>query len=166
MDHTSTELPKRSLKTYFPLFLILLFIIGGVGHLSWIRGSSVLWMSDFMGLFFLVFSFFKLLDLPGFVNAYKRYDIPSKYIPFWAWIYPFIELVFGVLYLRGINHPYLHGAVLFVLGISIIGVCKSVLGKQTIQCACLGVGFQLPMSVITIIEDLLMIGMALSFFLF
>ena len=46
------------------------------------------------------------------------------------------------------------------MSISIIGVLQSVLNKKKIQCACLGVVFDLPMSTVTIIEDALMIGMS------
>jgi hypothetical protein len=44
--------------------------------------------------------------------------------------------------------------------VSIIGVLQSVFNKRKIKCACLGAVFNLPMSTITIIEDLLMIGMS------
>ena len=47
-----------------------------------------------------------------------------------------------------------------VMGFSSIGVIQSVLNKKRIQCACLGAVFNLPMSTVTIIEDLLMIVMA------
>jgi hypothetical protein len=49
---------------------------------------------------------------------------------------------------------------LLVMGISIIGVIQSVLQKRKIKCVCLGTGFNLPMSTVTIIEDGLMIAMA------
>ena len=44
--------------------------------------------------------------------------------------------------------------------VSIIGVLQSVFNKRKIQCACLGAVFNLPMSTVTIIEDLLMITMS------
>ena len=46
--------------------------------------------------------------------------------------------------------------------ISLVGVLKSVLNKQKIQCACLGAVFNLPMSTVTIIEDALMILMSVA----
>lgn len=46
------------------------------------------------------------------------------------------------------------------MGFSSIGVIQSVLNKKTIQCACLGAVFNLPMSTVTIVEDLLMVVMA------
>ena len=38
-------------------------------------------MLDFMGLFFIVFSFFKMLDLKGFSQSFKMYDPLAKRIP-------------------------------------------------------------------------------------
>ena len=49
----------------------------------------------------------------------------------------------------------------FVMDVSVIGVILAVSEKRRIQCACLGTVFNLPMSVVTIIEDLGMAAMAL-----
>jgi hypothetical protein len=46
------------------------------------------------------------------------------------------------------------------MGFSSIGVIKSVIDKKQIRCACLGAVFNLPMSTVTIIEDLLMVAMS------
>jgi hypothetical protein len=46
------------------------------------------------------------------------------------------------------------------MGVSIIGVVRSVMNKRKIRCACLGAVFNLPMSTVTIIEDALMIVMS------
>jgi hypothetical protein len=46
------------------------------------------------------------------------------------------------------------------MGFSSIGVIQSVLDKRKIRCACLGAVFNLPMSTVTIIENLLMVVMA------
>ena len=57
--------------------------------------------------------------------------------------------------------PLLTNTLTFIaMSISIIGVLQSVLNKKKIQCACLGVVFDLPISTVTIIEDALMIGMS------
>ena len=52
-------------------------------------------------------------------------------------------------------------ATVIVLGLSSVGVIKSNLKKEQIKCACLGDVFQLPMSKVTIFEDLSMVLMAL-----
>lgn len=117
-------------------------------------------MGHFMAGFFLVFSFFKLLDLQGFVESYSMYDIVATKWKGWGYIYAFTELALGVAFISGIN-PLVTNAVTFiVMSISIIGVLQSVLIKRKIKCACLGAVFNLPMSAITIIEDALMVGMS------
>jgi len=47
-----------------------------------------------------------------------------------------------------------------VMGVSTVGVVQSLLARRKIRCACLGTVFNLPMSSVTLTEDLLMVGMA------
>jgi hypothetical protein len=88
------------------------------------------------------------------------YDLGASWWPTWGLIYPFIELGLGLLYLTGESLEMAHGITIAVLGFSSIGVIRSVMSKQTIQCACLGDVFNLPMTTVTIIEDLAMVVMA------
>jgi hypothetical protein len=108
----------------------------------------------------LVFSFFKLLDLAGFASSYSMYDLLAKKIPAYAFIYPFIELGLGTSYLLGYRPMLTNAITLVVMSFSSIGVILAVANKQKIRCACLGTGFNLPMTTVTIIEDLLMAAMA------
>jgi copper chaperone CopZ len=149
-------------QTYNPVLLIgaylvvITFLIALINH----NFSIESWMPNFMAGFFLVFSFFKLLDLKGFANSYSTYDIIAKRWYGWGFVYAFIELFLGISFLLGI-YPVLVNTVAFaVMSISIVGVLQSVLNKKRIQCACLGAVFNLPMSTITIIEDGLMIVMS------
>ena len=114
-----------------------------------------------MAQFFFAFSFFKFLNLKAFADSYSMYDIVALEIKSYGFIYPFIELALGISYLTGFNPTFTNATTIFVMGISSIGVIKSVLNKQKIQCACLGAVFNLPMSTVTIIEDLLMVAMAI-----
>ena len=47
------------------------------------------------------------------------------------------------------------------MAISSIGVAIELSKKKEIMCACLGVVFKLPMTYVTLLEDLLMAAMAL-----
>jgi hypothetical protein len=118
-------------------------------------------MRSFMAGFFLVFSFFKFLDIKGFANSYASYDLLAKRWMGWGYVYPFVELALGIAYLVDFDPFITNLATILVMGFSSIGVIQSVMNKRTIQCACLGTVFNLPMSTVTIIEDLLMVGMAL-----
>jgi hypothetical protein len=50
---------------------------------------------------------------------------------------------------------------LIVLGVTTIGVTKSLLDKKSIRCACLGTALKLPMTEATFIENAVMIVMAI-----
>jgi hypothetical protein len=47
------------------------------------------------------------------------------------------------------------------MSFSTLGVIIAVSNRQKIRCACLGAVFNLPMSTVTIVEDVLMAAMAL-----
>ena len=161
--HNETaEQTKFWFETYKPILLIF-FYISLVTVLIQLKNENFNWMQAmqyFMAGFFLVFSFFKLLNLKGFAESYVMYDVLAKRIPVWAYIYAFVELGLGIAYL--INFiPFITNSITFiVMSISIVGVLQSVLNKKKIQCACLGAVFNLPMSTVTIIEDALMIAMS------
>jgi copper chaperone CopZ len=156
------EETKSWLETYKPILLIFGYISGATilveaanGVFVWMR-----WMQHFMAGFFLVFSFFKLLNLQGFADSYSTYDIVAKKWNGWGYVYAFIELALGIAFLTGFN-PLVTNAVTFVvMSVSIVGVLQSVVNKRKIKCACLGAVFNLPISTVTIIEDALMIVMS------
>lgn len=156
------EAEKTWLTTYKPL-LIIFALITLVSYIAATNNSytnPIVWMRYFMAGFFLVFSFFKLLDVKGFASAYAGYDLLAKAIPSYGYVYPFIELTLGLLYLVNFNSVMTNAATVLVMGFSSIGVLQAVSRKQTIQCACLGSFFNLPMTTVTIVEDLLMVAMA------
>ncbi len=149
-------------KTYKPILLVFAYLLG-VALLSGFTMESfnvMISMNVFMGGFFLVFSFFKLLDLKGFAYSYMSYDIIAKKWAAWGFIYPFIELTLGFAYLFHFNSTITNIVTVVVMGVSSVGVIQSLLAKKKFQCACLGTVFNLPMSNITLIEDLLMVAMA------
>ena len=161
------EPPKSWFATYKPLLLIFAFITG-VSALTAFHGNvfgvehfmGMDFMNHFMAGFFLVFSFFKFLDLKGFAESYAMYDLLAMKVPDYGYAYPFIELTLGIAYLINFEPQATNIATIIVMGFSSIGVIQSVLDNKKIRCACLGAVFNLPMSTVTIIEDLLMVGMA------
>lgn len=159
------------LQTYRPLLILLAFILGAsllvqIGqHES--HGMSV-WQSItmhetmryFMAGFFLSFSFFKLLDVTAFANAYAGYDLLAARWQGWGIVYPFVELALGLAYLANFQPVLTNWATLIIMSFSAIGVIRAVRNKTRIQCACLGTVFKLPMSTVTIVEDVGMVLMA------
>jgi copper chaperone CopZ len=156
------EETKSFWETYKPVLLLFGYISLVSIIASWQNENinGMLFMRFFMAGFFLSFSFFKLINLKGFAESYAMYDVVAKRFKPWGYIYAFIELGLGIAFLINFNPVLTNWVTLIVMTISIIGVLKSVLNKQKIQCACLGAVFNLPMSTLTIIEDLLMIAMS------
>lgn len=153
---------KNLILTYQPLLLIIgyLLITTLAINLSQEHFDAARWMRHFMAGFFLVFSFFKMLNIQAFANSYAMYDLLAMRYKTYGLIYPFIELALGIAYLLAFEPQITNIITVVVMGFSSLGVIRAVMNKQKIRCACLGTVFELPMSTITIIEDLLMTGMA------
>lgn len=162
MPVVNADQPKSWAATYKPILLIFGYIL----TISLIAGSTALgfdWMLAmrvFMAGFFLIFSFFKMLDLDGFADSYAMYDVVARKFKSWGYLYALIELALGLSYAMNLNPIITNAVTIIVMTVSIIGVLQSVLNKKTIRCACLGSVFNLPMSTVTIIEDGLMIIMS------
>ena len=153
------------LQTYKPLLLIVAYILVAsvllqVGLVGLAGLDAMETMRYFMAGFFLVFSFFKLLDLNAFADAYSGYDLLASRWRNWGLIYPFFELFLGLAYLSNFNPLLTNWVTLALMSFSALGVIKAVANKTQIECACLGTVFKLPMTTVTIVEDVGMVLMA------
>ena len=157
-----SDIPKA--KTKFqqlrPLFLIFMYLFGAALLLNYQDWSTKEAMLDFMGLFYIVFSFFKLIDLKDFPESFKMYDPLAKVIPVYGWVYPFLELALGLLFLMRLQVQTALVITIVILGITTFGVTKTLLDKKSIRCACLGTALNLPMTEATFIENAVMLLMA------
>lgn len=155
------EEPKSKFQQLKPLFLIIFYITTASILLHYKDWSWSDFMFDFMGLFYIVFSFFKMLDLKGFPDSFRMYDPLAKKIPLYAKVYPFIETALGLIFLMRYETTIALWITLIILGITTIGVTKTLLDKKSIRCACLGTALKLPMTEATFIENAIMIVMAI-----
>lgn len=155
--------PQHSIfKTYKPLIVVFSFIL--LISLSFHISQSVFdyhqFMNHVMAGFFLGFSLFKFLDLKAFSESFSSYDPLAQRNSNYGFIYPFIEFTLGIMYL---NHYALFTAnmiTIIILTITTGGVVKRLQSKSTFQCACLGTAFSLPLSYVTVFENIVMILMA------
>ncbi len=148
--------------TYKPLVLIVAFLLGAtlLIHLRLPGRAWHEWMSDFMAGFFLVFAFFKLLNVKAFANAFRGYDVIAARSNAYAYAYPFIELALGVAYLSRWSPMLTNAIALALMLISAAGVLTALRKRQLLECACLGTVFRLPMSKATLIQNVSMALMA------
>jgi copper chaperone CopZ len=165
--HTKYGLMTASVKQtnqYYPLFLIaglitlVSFLTSFHARIYAYEHFEVrMFLHNFMTGFFLVFSFFKLLDVKAFAESFQMYDLLAAKLPVYGKIYPFIELGLGLLCLIHFQPNYVYWADIVIMTFGALGVIQSVVDKRKIRCACLGTVFNLPMSTITIIENSLMV---------
>ena len=117
-------------------------------------------MADFMAGFFLVFGAFKLSKLSAFADAYVMYDIVAMRSRAYALAYPFIEIALGIAYLKRFELDTTNAITLVLMLVGSIGVAKKLAKHEVVPCACLGTVFKIPMTKVTLAEDLLMAAMA------
>jgi hypothetical protein len=149
-------------RSYVPLIIIFLLIIAFVLIKALISdnftGPSL--MLDFMAGFFLVFGGFKTIKLAAFAEAYGMYDVIAKKSKVYAYIYPFIEIGLGLAFLFRFEVITAAWITLVLMLINSVGAYNGIRDKKVLMCACLGSVFKLPMSFVSLGEDLLMAVMA------
>ncbi len=151
------------LKSFVPLIIIFAFIIAfsAIASLQRQVFSYQSIMLDFMAGFFLVFGGFKLIKLSAFAEAYGMYDIIAKRVRAYGYIYPFIEIALGLAFLLRFEVVIAAWITLILMSINSIGAYNGIRDKKVLMCACLGSVFKLPMSFVSLGEDLLMVVMAI-----
>ena len=160
--HNDVTTKVSKIQQLKPLFIILGYILIASILLNYKNWNSSNAMLDFMGLFYIIFSFFKILDIKGFSMSFRMYDPLAKKAPIYGYIYPFIEVLLGMMFLIRFEVNIALILTVIVLGITTIGVTQTLINKRSIKCACLGTTLNLPMTEATFIENALMIIMAFS----
>jgi hypothetical protein len=93
--HEKEGAPIEYLK--FAGIIIAILLLAWL-YASWQGLTVEIYMRGFMGVFFIVFGIFKLLDLPGFVMSYIGYDlIAHKTQNYWLCLcLSFYRISFGL----------------------------------------------------------------------
>jgi hypothetical protein len=154
---------KVGLRAYGPLITIFALLLVAVIAMAITDPSAGKFLlrdsiARFMAGFFLVFAGFKLLDLRGFADGYATYDLLAQKVPAYGYVYPFIELLFGLSMVAGYHGAPLLVTEIVVMVFSGVGVALKLAKKEPFQCACLGTFLKVPLTKVTLVEDF---GMAL-----
>lgn len=153
--------PSENSPVEYAKFAVVIVAITGVSvYLNYLFGSSG-WqelMHWFMGVFFVVFAGFKLVGYNMFATMFAGYDVVAKRFKPYAYAYPFIELALGILYLANVVPMARDLVTVLVMGVGAIGVVQELKKRSGIHCACLGNVIKLPLSTVSLVED---VGMGL-----
>ena len=120
-------------------------------------------MRIFMAMLFLTFSIPKIMHLSGFAQTFARYDLAAREFLPYGYLYPFIEMALGFAYLFNYSPLVLNSVTLFVMAFSGLGVLLALHDGKKLQSASMGTIFTMPLGLITLMENAIMAGMALTF---
>lgn len=154
-----------TIKDYWPLMLIFLVgLLAGLG--GWLVFADIMRaMTLFMGSALFLLSGLKVSNLSEFAMAFSTYDLLAGRSDAYARGYPFIELLLAFGYLFGVYLVLVNTVTLLVMSIGAVGVYQNMKKDEVLMCACLGAVFNVPMTWVTLIEDVVMALMAGSMLL-
>ena len=149
-------------RPYTPLLVIfasvLLSTLALQLSLPAVERSTMLGMSQFMGIFLVIFAMLKLFDLAGFVNGFSRYDLLAGPVRPYGYVYPFLELGLGLALLAQFSPFAVNAALAVLMFFGAAGVLRSLRRGESLRCACMGSSLNVPLSTVALVED---VGMGL-----
>lgn len=103
----------------------------------------------------------KLQDVESFSSMFLGYDLLGQRWVRYAYAYPWLELGAGVLMIAGVLNWLSIPVALFIGTIGAVSVFKAVyLDRRDIKCACVGGSSKVPLGFVSLIENLMMVAMA------
>jgi hypothetical protein len=147
-------------RDYWPLMMIVsaAIIAGAVG---WLQTESVMRsMTLFMGTGLTLLASLKIINVRDFAMTFRKYDLIARRSSWYAHRYPFLELALGAGYLLDWQLVVVNAVTFLVMTIGAFGVYRKMQDEEVLMCACLGAVFNVPMTWVTLVEDIIMAGMA------
>ena len=117
-------------------------------------------MNRVMGTIFIVFGLLKVVNLKGFAKIFAKYDLVSKHLSFYGYMYPFIEILLGVSFFYKDYRMKSYVITIILMIVSLVGVFLSMGKGVSLRCGCLGSFFHIPLSYVTISENIAMLAMS------
>ncbi len=113
-----------------------------------------------MGFFLCVFALLKLFSPSAFADGFQMYDLIARRVHGYAYVYPVIELALGLVYFSFWQPHVIYVATIIVMAIGSIGVVSALRQGLDINCPCMGSVLNVPLSTVTLTEDIAMVVMA------
>lgn len=103
----------------------------------------------------------KLQDVEAFSTMFLNYDLLARrWVPY-AYAYPFLEALAGILMAAGAAMWLSVPVALAIGGMGAVSVAKAVyVDKRALRCACVGGASYVPLGFVSLTENLMMMAMA------
>lgn len=116
----------------------------------------------FIAISMSILALLKLQDVESFSTMFLNYDLLARRVVPYSYVYPFGELLAGVLMVAGAMLWLAIPVALFIGTVGAVSVLKAVyIDKRELKCACVGGGSSVPLGFVSLTENLMMILMGL-----
>ncbi len=156
-----TDKEPQTFDLYTPLLSTALFsfVLGGL--ITYFQMITLeMFLMNSMGVFITILGLLKIKDIPKFAIMFKQYDPLARQVSLYANMYPYLETTIGVFILSGLFLVTTQVAVIIMYTCTTIGIIYSLSSGKKLECGCLGGNIKLPLSKVTIFENLTMVLMA------
>lgn len=152
-------------KTYRPVIAIFCVAALLAVAITWLVEGTILSariIPSFISVAMVLLGLQKLQDIKKFADMFLSYDLLAQRWVRYGYIYPFIETGAGILMLAGALTWIAAPIALVASSIGTWSVFKAVyLDKRDLNCACVGGDSNVPLGFVSLLENLMMLGMSL-----
>lgn len=149
----------RPVAAVFGVSALMALAVAYASGQPMLGAASIQW---FIAFAMCLLAMLKLRDVESFSSMFLNYDLLAKHWVPYAYVYPWAELLAGVLMAAGALHVVSIPVALFIGTIGAVSVIKAVyVDKRELKCACVGGDTNVPLGFVSLSENLLMVGMAL-----
>jgi glutaredoxin len=163
--HFGIKVRDPDAVTYRPVIAVFSVAALIALAISWVTSGSLLAIEIvewFIAVSMCILAMLKLQDVESFSNMFLNYDLLARRFVPYSYVYPYAELLAGVLMVAGTLMWLSIPVALFIGGIGAVSVFKAVyIDKRTLKCACVGGGSNVPLGFVSLTENFMMITMAI-----
>ena len=161
--HFGEKVPEAGATSYVPVLAVFAVAALIALAIDWLSMGAITAMAlpNFIATAMCLLAMLKLQDVEKFSTMFLNYDLLARrWVPY-GYIYPFAELLAGVLMLAGVLVWLSVPVALFIGGIGAASVFEAVyIDKRELKCACVGGGSNVPLGFVSLTENVMMVGMA------
>jgi len=149
----------RPVIALFSVAALMAFAVTWLALGTVFTGRTIEW---FIAISMVLLGLQKLQDVERFATMFLNYDLLAQRWVRYGYIYPFVETGAGLLMLAGVMTWLSAPAALFVASIGAYSVFKAVyVDKRELKCACVGGDSKVPLGFVSLLENVMMVGMAI-----
>lgn len=163
--HFGLAVRDPDVPSYRPVVAVFLVALLMAGASLLAAGQPVFssqLVSAFVAFSMCILALLKLQDVESFSTMFLNYDLLARRWVIYAYLYPFAELLAGVLMASGMLQRLWVPLALAVGSIGAVSVIKAVyVDRRELKCACVGGSSNVPLGFVSLTENLAMVAMSL-----